>query len=106
MSTDLVPVFYAVAMAVGGAGSLIFGRLFDRFGTRLLLPLTFLSAISAPLAFLGSFGVVFSLIAELAALPLVVVTRCQMATGSVGCLLPARAPAPARGDPTSSFVGR
>ncbi len=64
VSTDLVPVFYAVAMAVGGAGSLVFGRLFDRFGMRLLVPLTLLSAVYAPLVFLGGFwaglaGVVF-----------------------------------------------
>ncbi|HVX23134.1 MAG TPA: MFS transporter [Acidimicrobiales bacterium] len=55
VSTDLVPVFYAVAMAVGGAGSLVFGRLFDRFGMRLLVPLTVVSAAYAPLAFLGGF---------------------------------------------------
>lgn len=55
VSTDIVPVFYAVAMAVGGGGSLIFGRLFDRFGMRLLVPLTLVSAVYAPLAFLGGF---------------------------------------------------
>jgi len=64
VTTDLVPVFYAVAMAVGGAGSLVYGRLFDRFGMRLLVPLTLLSALYAPLVFLGGFwaglaGVVF-----------------------------------------------
>ncbi|HVA61723.1 MAG TPA: MFS transporter [Mycobacteriales bacterium] len=59
VSTTLVPVFYAVAMAVGGAGSLVFGRLFDRFGMRLLLPLTVLSGIYAPLAFLGGFWTSF-----------------------------------------------
>lgn len=53
VSTTLVPIFYAVAMAVSGAGSLIFGRLFDRFGMRLLIPLTLLAAGYAPLAFLG-----------------------------------------------------
>ena len=55
VSTELVPVFYAVAMAVGGAGSLVFGRLFDRFGMKLLVPLTLLSAVYAPLVFLGGF---------------------------------------------------
>ena len=29
----LTPVFYAVAMAVSGSGSLILGRLFDRAGS-------------------------------------------------------------------------
>lgn len=50
----LVPVYYAVAMGVGGIGSLIFGRLFDRVGIAILVPLTLLSALFAPLAFLGS----------------------------------------------------
>jgi MFS family permease len=52
-----VPIFYAVAMAVSGAGSLLFGRLFDRYGFRALIALTVLSALFAPLVFLGSFDV-------------------------------------------------
>jgi MFS family permease len=47
--------FYAVAMAVSGAGSLAFGRLFDRFGFSVLIALTLLSALFAPLVFLGGF---------------------------------------------------
>ena len=50
-----VPVFYAVAMGVSGAGSLVFGRLFDRHGIVVLVPLTIVSALFAPLAFLGGF---------------------------------------------------
>ena len=50
-----IPVFYAVAMATSGAGSLIFGRLFDRTGIWILVPLTLISAASAPLVFLGHF---------------------------------------------------
>jgi predicted MFS family arabinose efflux permease len=50
-----VPIFYAVAMGVSGSGSLLFGRLFDRFGIIVLLPLTLLSALFAPLVFLGGF---------------------------------------------------
>src|SRR6266568_8457056 len=42
-----IPVFYAVAMGVSGIGSLIFGRLFDRFGIVVLVPLTILSALFA-----------------------------------------------------------
>jgi predicted MFS family arabinose efflux permease len=49
----LIPVFYAVAMAVSGVGSLIFGRLFDRAGIGILIPLTVAGAAYAPLAFLG-----------------------------------------------------
>jgi hypothetical protein len=51
-----IPVFYSVAMATSGAGSLLFGRLFDRFGVTVLIPLTFLSIASAPLVFLGGFN--------------------------------------------------
>ncbi len=51
-----IPIIYAVAMAVGGAGSLIFGKLFDRYGIGVLIPLTLISAAFAPLVFLGGFG--------------------------------------------------
>jgi len=51
----LVPVFYAVAMGVSGIGSLVFGRLFDRLGLMVLVPLTLLSALFAPLVFFGGF---------------------------------------------------
>jgi MFS family permease len=50
-----VPVFYSVAMAVSGIGSLLFGRLFDRVGIWILVPLTLIAAASAPLVFLGGF---------------------------------------------------
>jgi MFS family permease len=50
---DLVPVFYAIAMAAGGVGSLAFGRAFDRTGIAVLVPLTVVTASFAPLAFLG-----------------------------------------------------
>ena len=53
MSAPVVPVFYAVAMAVSGTGSLIFGRLFDRAGIGVLIPLTIGAAAYAPLVFLG-----------------------------------------------------
>ena len=57
VGTALIPIFYAVAMAVSGAGSFLFGRLFDRFGITVLLPLTVLAGAYAPLAFLGGFWV-------------------------------------------------
>jgi MFS family permease len=50
-----IPLFYSVAMAVSGIGSLVFGRLFDRVGIWILVPLTLISAASAPLVFLGGF---------------------------------------------------
>lgn len=55
VSATLVPVFYAAAMGVGGVGSLVFGRMFDRMGIRILIPLTVVSALFAPLVFLGGF---------------------------------------------------
>jgi MFS family permease len=50
-----VPMLYSVAMATSGAGSLIFGRLFDRRGISVLVPLTLISSLSTPLVFLGNF---------------------------------------------------
>jgi len=44
-------------MAVSGTGSLVFGHLFDRLGISMLVPLTLLSALFAPLVFLGGFWV-------------------------------------------------
>jgi MFS family permease len=55
IQTTWVPVFYSVAMAVSGAGSLVFGKLFDRFGISVLVPLTLISAAFAPLVFVGGF---------------------------------------------------
>jgi MFS family permease len=55
VKTIWIPIFYSVAMAVSGVGSLVFGRLFDRFGISVLIPLTVLSACFAPLVFLGGF---------------------------------------------------
>lgn len=54
-SKTWVPIFYSVAMAVSGTGSLVFGKLFDRFGITVLIPLTLITALSAPLVFLGGF---------------------------------------------------
>jgi MFS family permease len=50
-----IAVFYAVAMGVSGTGSLVFGRLYDRFGFPVLIILTLISALFAPLVFLGTF---------------------------------------------------
>lgn len=54
-----VPVFYAVAMGVSGTGSLVFGRLYDHFGISILIPLTLLTSLFAPLVFLGGFWSAF-----------------------------------------------
>jgi len=50
-----IPVSYSIAMAISGVGSLLFGRLFDRVGIKVLIPLTIVSTFFAPLVFLGSF---------------------------------------------------
>jgi MFS family permease len=50
-----IAIFYAVAMAVSGTGSLLLGRLFDRYGFAVLVGLTLVSALFAPLVFLGGF---------------------------------------------------
>jgi MFS family permease len=51
-----IAIFYSVAMAVSGTGSLVLGRLFDRWGFPVLIGLTVLSTAFAPLVFLGGFG--------------------------------------------------
>ncbi len=53
ISATAVPIYYAVAMGVSGLASLVFGRLFDRRGIGILIPLTIVSLLFAPLAFLG-----------------------------------------------------
>jgi predicted MFS family arabinose efflux permease len=42
-------------MGVSGTGSLVFGRPFDRYGFPVLIGLTLVSALFAPLVFLGGF---------------------------------------------------
>jgi MFS family permease len=54
---ESIAVFYAIAMAVSGMGSLTLGRLFDRFGFIVLIVLTMVSALFAPLVFLGNYWV-------------------------------------------------
>jgi len=55
VSTDWVPVFYAVAMGVDAVAALIFGRLFDRKGIPILIISVLSSTFFAPLVFLGGF---------------------------------------------------
>lgn len=53
--SNWIAIFYAVAMGVSGTGSLVLGKLFDRFGFKVLVLLTPVSALFAPLVFLGGF---------------------------------------------------
>jgi MFS family permease len=49
----VIPIYYAIAMALGGAGALLFGRWFDRAGLSVLIVVIFTSAFFAPLVFFG-----------------------------------------------------
>jgi len=53
ISDSWLPAFYALAMGISGTGSIIFGKLFDKFGIWVLIPLTLVSALFAPLVFFG-----------------------------------------------------
>jgi predicted MFS family arabinose efflux permease len=55
VAQSITPVFYAVAMGMGGLASLVFGRLLDKLGLPILLLAFFLSALFAPFVFLGGF---------------------------------------------------
>ena len=53
--SDYIPLFYAVAMGVDAVAALVLGRLFDRLGMPVIVVTAALSALFAPLVFLGSF---------------------------------------------------
>ena len=52
LRAEWIPLMYAMAMGVSGAGSLLFGHLFDRFGLKVIVALTLCCAAFAPLVFL------------------------------------------------------
>lgn len=54
VSQDLIPVFYAAAMATGAITALIFGKLLDKFGLPVVIVAFGVSAFFAPFVFLGS----------------------------------------------------
>ena len=54
ISPNLIPVFYAVAMATSALTAILFGRLFDKFGANVALLAFLISAAFAPFVFLGS----------------------------------------------------
>lgn len=51
-----IPVYYAVAMGVDGLAALLFGRLFDRWGIRIMASVGLISGLVAPFVFLGDFS--------------------------------------------------
>jgi predicted MFS family arabinose efflux permease len=52
---NLIPVFYAIAMASSALASIPLGRLFDKFGANISLVAFLISAVAAPFVFLGTF---------------------------------------------------
>ena len=54
MPENLIPVFYAVAMAASALASIPLGRLFDRLGPNVSLFAFLISAAAAPFIFLGT----------------------------------------------------
>ena len=54
VSSNLIPVFYAVAMASSAVASIPLGGLFDRFGPNISLFAFLISAAAAPFVFLGT----------------------------------------------------
>jgi MFS family permease len=48
-----IPILYAIAMVAAAGAALILGTLFDRADVVVMVPVIIISAISAPLAFLG-----------------------------------------------------
>lgn len=59
VATQWIPILYAVAMAVAGASSLLFGKLLDKLGFTVTLTAFFLGALFAPFVFLGQFWLAF-----------------------------------------------
>ena len=59
ISANFIPIFYAVAMGVDGIAALVFGRLFDKFGLSIMIVVALLSALFAPMVFLGGFYLAF-----------------------------------------------
>jgi MFS family permease len=53
-----IPTLYALAMGVDALAALVFGRLFDRFGVRVLATAALVSSMFAPLVFLGKLPLV------------------------------------------------
>lgn len=56
MNDALIPILYAIAMATDGIAALFMGRVFDRYGIRVMALFTFISLFFAPMVFLGGFA--------------------------------------------------
>lgn len=90
----IVPVFYAAAMGASGAGSLLFGRWFDRRGLSVLIPGLLLGVVVAPLVFIGGFAL--ALVGTLA-WGLSLGVHDAIMNAAVACMVPEHARARAYG---------
>jgi predicted MFS family arabinose efflux permease len=100
VSGSTTAVLYSMAMGVSGAGSLFFGKLFDRRGIWVLVPLTLVTAAYAPLAFLGGRG---ASIAGVALWGLGMGVHESIINAAVATMVPARHRASAYGIFTASY---
>lgn len=83
---EWIPAMYSLAQATNGLASLGFGRLFDRYGTSVLVAAAILSAASPALAFLaGPWGAVLGV----AVWGLAGGGRDTMARGLIAAMIPA-----------------
>jgi MFS family permease len=55
MPKTRIPIAYAIAMGVDGFAALLFGHLYDRNGFSILIIVTLISSLFAPLVFFGGF---------------------------------------------------
>lgn len=60
ISADVIPVFYAVAMATGAITSPLLGRALDKFGLPVALAVFVAAALFAPFVFLGTASFAFA----------------------------------------------
>jgi len=56
LSPVWIPIAYAIAMGVDGLAALLFGHLYDKNGFVILIFITIVSSLFAPLVFFGSFA--------------------------------------------------
>lgn len=55
MQDATIPILYAAAMASDGIAALLLGKMFDKFGMKTMVLVTFISLFFAPMVFLGGF---------------------------------------------------
>jgi len=55
VSQNIIPIFYSIAMALGGITALVFGKLYDKKGIGMVILSFFIASLFAPFVFLGTF---------------------------------------------------